>query len=167
MSVFVVDTNKVPLAPCHEAKARKLLDAGKAAIYRKFPFSIILKYSVESPMVPDLRIKLDPGSRTTGIAVVDDQSVSRLCSRVGSSWAGHQKELRRSARFTQRQTSTPYPLSKATMAEQKTTERLVTTIATEPDQQCAHLGTTLGEGMSHHKHQYGVGQVRHATPRKC
>ncbi len=72
MSVFVVDTNKVPLAPCHEAKARKLLDAGKAAIYRKFPFSIILKYSVESPMVPDLRIKLDPGSRTTGMAVVDD-----------------------------------------------------------------------------------------------
>jgi len=25
MSVFVVDTNKTPLTPCHEAKARKLL----------------------------------------------------------------------------------------------------------------------------------------------
>ncbi len=74
MSVFVMDTNKVPLAPCHEAKARILLDAGKAAIYRKFPFAIILKYAVESPKVPDLRVKLDPGSRTTGIAIVDDAS---------------------------------------------------------------------------------------------
>ena len=72
MSVFVVDTNKTPLAPCHEAKARKLLDVGKAAIYRRYPFTIILKYAVESPAVPELRVKLDPGSRTTGIAVVDD-----------------------------------------------------------------------------------------------
>ncbi len=74
MSVFVVDTNKVLLAPCHEAKARILLDAGKAAIFRMHPFTIMLSYAVESPKVPDLRIKLDPGSKTTGIAVVDDQS---------------------------------------------------------------------------------------------
>jgi 5-methylcytosine-specific restriction endonuclease McrA len=74
MSVFVLDTNKIPLAPCHEAKARKLLDVGKAAIYRRYPFTIILKYSVEGPAIPELRVKLDPGSRTTGIAVVDDQS---------------------------------------------------------------------------------------------
>jgi 5-methylcytosine-specific restriction endonuclease McrA len=74
MSVFVVDTNKVPLAPCHEAKARILLDAGKAAIFRMRPFTIILKRAVENPHVSDLRIKLDPGSKTTGIAVVDDAS---------------------------------------------------------------------------------------------
>jgi 5-methylcytosine-specific restriction endonuclease McrA len=74
LSVFVLDTNKVPLAPCHEAKARKLLDAGKAAIYRRFPFIVILKRAVENPQVPDLRVKIDPGSKTTGIAVVDDQS---------------------------------------------------------------------------------------------
>ncbi len=74
MSVFVVDTNKTPLAPCHEAKARKLLDSGKAAIWRRFPFTIILKYAVANPSVPELRIKLDPGSKTTGIAIVDDQS---------------------------------------------------------------------------------------------
>jgi hypothetical protein len=74
MSVFVVDTNKVPLAPCHEAKARILLDAGKAAIFRMRPFTIILKHAVENPHVPDLRIKLDPGSKTTGIAIVSDTS---------------------------------------------------------------------------------------------
>ncbi len=74
MSVFVLDTNKTPLAPCHEAKARILLDAGKAAIFKKRPFTIILKYAVENPVIPDLRIKLDPGSKITGIAVIDDAS---------------------------------------------------------------------------------------------
>ena len=92
MSVFVVDTNKVPLAPCHEDRARRLLKSGKAAIYRRYPFTIMLSRTVENPhemhsvpqskmavwepnaFVPDLRVKLDPGSKTTGIAVVDDQS---------------------------------------------------------------------------------------------
>ena len=72
MSVFVVDTNKTPLVPCHEAKARRLLNAGKAAIFRRYPFTIILKRKVENPVAQDLRIKLDPGSKTTGIAIVSD-----------------------------------------------------------------------------------------------
>src|SRR5215475_13744230 len=72
MSVFVLDTNKTPLVPCHEAKARMLLDAGKAAIFRRYPFTIILKRAVNNPIVPELRVKLDPGSRTTGIAIVGD-----------------------------------------------------------------------------------------------
>jgi|SRR5205807_1951816 len=74
MSVFVLDTNKIPLAPCHEAKARKLLDEGRAAIFRRYPFTIILKHAVECPFVSELRIKLDPGSKATGIAVIDDTS---------------------------------------------------------------------------------------------
>jgi 5-methylcytosine-specific restriction endonuclease McrA len=74
MSVFVVDTNKTPLAPCHEDRARRLLKSGKAAIYRRFPFTIILKHAVENPQVPDLRVKLDPGSKITGVAVVDDKT---------------------------------------------------------------------------------------------
>jgi 5-methylcytosine-specific restriction endonuclease McrA len=74
LSVFVLDTNKTPLAPCHEAKARKLLNTGKAAIFRRYPFTIILKQTIQYPSVPELRIKLDPGSKTTGIAIIDDTS---------------------------------------------------------------------------------------------
>jgi 5-methylcytosine-specific restriction endonuclease McrA len=40
----------------------------------RYPFTIVLKASVEQPEVHPLRLKLDPGSRTTGIALVDDQS---------------------------------------------------------------------------------------------
>jgi 5-methylcytosine-specific restriction endonuclease McrA len=73
-NVFVVDSNKQPLNPVHPARARKLLDSGKAAVYRRYPFTIRLKTAIDTPVVSDLRIKLDPGSKTTGIAVVDDQS---------------------------------------------------------------------------------------------
>lgn len=73
-SVFVVDTNKQPLNPVHPGKARSLLNAGKAAVLKRYPFTIILKWEVEKPQVHPLRIKLDPGSRTTGIALVDDRS---------------------------------------------------------------------------------------------
>jgi 5-methylcytosine-specific restriction endonuclease McrA len=111
MSVFVVDTNKVPLAPCHEAKARKLLDAGKAAIWRCFPFTIILKYAVESPLVPDLRVKLDPGSKTTGIAVVDDCS-GKVVFAAELSHRGHtikeSLDSRRAIRRSRRNRHTRY-----------------------------------------------------------
>jgi 5-methylcytosine-specific restriction endonuclease McrA len=39
-----------------------------------YPFTIILKRVVEQPEVMPLRVKLDPGSKTTGIAIVDDSS---------------------------------------------------------------------------------------------
>lgn len=111
MSVFVLDTNKTPLAPCHEAKARKLLDSGKAAIWRRFPFTIILKYAVESPSVPELRVKLDPGSKTTGIAVVDDQS-GKVVFAAELSHRGHtikeSLESRRAIRRSRRNRKTRY-----------------------------------------------------------
>ncbi len=41
-------------------------------VYRRFPFTIILKKEVQEPHVQSLRLKLDPGSKTTGIAIVND-----------------------------------------------------------------------------------------------
>ncbi len=72
MRVFIIDANHQPLAPTTPRRARKLLNSGKAAVYRRFPFTLILKREVEPFMVPPLRIKLDPGSRTTGMTVVND-----------------------------------------------------------------------------------------------
>jgi 5-methylcytosine-specific restriction endonuclease McrA len=37
-----------------------------------YPFTILLKEPAERPVVEPLRLKLDPGSKTTGIAVVND-----------------------------------------------------------------------------------------------
>src|SRR5450755_5122508 len=72
--VFVVDTKKTPLDPVHPGWARLLLKQGKAAVLKHFPFTIILKGESVDPQIEPLRIKLDPGSRTTGIAIVNDGS---------------------------------------------------------------------------------------------
>lgn len=72
--VFVLDAKKQPLDPVHPGRARILLTSGKAAVFKRYPFTIILKATITNPEVRPLRIKIDPGSRTTGITLVDDGS---------------------------------------------------------------------------------------------
>lgn len=69
--VFVLDTNRNPLMPCHSARARELLKRGRASVYRRFPFTIILHdRTLEESAVQDVQVKIDPGSKTTGVALV-------------------------------------------------------------------------------------------------
>lgn len=70
--VFVIDTDQHPLTPVHPGRARLLLKGGKAAVYRRYPFTLILKKKVEQPTPALLRLKIDPGAKTTGLALVDD-----------------------------------------------------------------------------------------------
>ena len=71
--VFVVDQNKIPLKPIHPVRARKLLSSGKAAVFRLFPFTLILKQKIFNPNVYPLILKIDPGSKITGFALVSDR----------------------------------------------------------------------------------------------
>jgi 5-methylcytosine-specific restriction endonuclease McrA len=72
--VFVVDQDRQPLDPVHPGRARFLLRAGHAAILRRYPFTLILK-EVKPEAEPHLlRVKLDPGSKTTRVALVNDAS---------------------------------------------------------------------------------------------
>lgn len=72
--VFVLDTKKRPLAPCKPGVARSLLKAGKAAVFRMYPFTIILKKEVKED-IPKSQIKIDPGSKRTGLALVQNNLV--------------------------------------------------------------------------------------------
>lgn len=67
--VFVLDKRKRPLMPCTEKRARLLLERGRAVVVRMHPFAIRLKDRVGGAVQP-VRVKLDPGSKTTGIALV-------------------------------------------------------------------------------------------------
>src|SRR5258707_339586 len=73
-NVFVLDNEKRPLTLIHPGGARRLLAAGKAAVYRRYPFTIILHASVEEPAPQPLRLKIDPGANTTGLAIVNDSN---------------------------------------------------------------------------------------------
>ncbi|MHC5776729.1 RNA-guided endonuclease IscB [Nostoc sp.] len=72
--VFVIDQNKKPLDPIHSAQARQLLRNKKAAVFRQFPFTIILFESRPDSPISALRLKIDPGAKYTGIALVNDAS---------------------------------------------------------------------------------------------
>ena len=70
--ILVIDQEKRPLNPIHPARARQLLSHKKAAIFRRFPFTLILKESHPDSTVSKLRLKIDPGAKNTGIALVND-----------------------------------------------------------------------------------------------
>ena len=72
--VLVIDPDKRPLDPVHPGRARHLLATGQAAVYRRYPFVLILKRRASEPHPQPLRLKIDPGSKTTGLAVVNDAS---------------------------------------------------------------------------------------------
>jgi 5-methylcytosine-specific restriction endonuclease McrA len=73
INVFVLDRKKQPRNPVHPSIARQMLRDGKAAIYKRFPFTIILNSLYCSDVAP-LRLKIDPGAKFTGIALVNDAS---------------------------------------------------------------------------------------------
>ncbi len=109
--VFVLDTNKQPLNPVHPGCARLLLKQGKAAVYRRYPFTLILKRTVERPELQPLRVKLDPGSQTTGLALVDDASGQVVWAAEVRHRGGQIKralDKRRAARRSRRQRKTRY-----------------------------------------------------------
>lgn len=70
MAVFVLDMRKRPLMPCTPKRARKLLECGRARVHKLFPFCIrLIDRFVETSVLQPLQLSLDPGSKTTGLAV--------------------------------------------------------------------------------------------------
>src|SRR6266700_1649667 len=71
MSVFVLDTRKHPLMPCSEKRAHLLLRKHRAVVHRLVPFTIRLKDRTrQASAVQPTVLKVDPGSKTTGMALV-------------------------------------------------------------------------------------------------
>lgn len=74
MAVFVLDKRKKALMPCSEKRARKLLAAGRARVHRIFPFAIrVVDRDVSGCELQPVKLKIDPGSRFTGMAVAREQ----------------------------------------------------------------------------------------------
>ena len=69
--VFVLDKNKQPLMPCSSSRARYLLKNRKAAVFKMYPFTLILK-DRDKGDIQEVEVKIDPGSKVSGIALVGD-----------------------------------------------------------------------------------------------
>ena len=73
-AVFVLNPNRQQCNPVHPAIARKLLSSNKAAVFSQYPFTILLK-EVKNDNLKPLRIKIDPGAKFTGLALVSDKNI--------------------------------------------------------------------------------------------
>lgn len=84
MAVFVLDKQGRPLMPCSEKRARLLLARGRARVHRVVPFVIrLVDRSRDTCVFQPLRVKLDPGSKATGLALVrDSDAIDRATGDV-------------------------------------------------------------------------------------
>jgi len=83
---LVVDPKLRPLMPCRPARARLLLKTGRAAVLRRVPFTLVLKAARPEARVSPLRVKIDPGAKTTGMAVLNDGTGEVTWVRRLSRW---------------------------------------------------------------------------------
>ena len=77
MAVFVLNKHKKALMPASEKRARLLLQRGRAVVVKMYPFTIRLKDRVGGEVQP-VRIKIDPGSRNTGVTVVKEIKIDNI-----------------------------------------------------------------------------------------
>ena len=110
--VLVLDKHKHPLMPCSPARARRLLNSKKAAVFRRYPFTIILKERAGGELQP-VELKLDPGSKTTGIALVSEgETGKKLCFAANLQHRGQlvkeSLDSRRAIRRSRRNRTTRY-----------------------------------------------------------
>ena len=69
--ILVIDRNQQPLMPCHPARARQLLALGKASVFKRYPFTIVL-HDRAGGARQVVAVKIDPGSKETGLVLVGD-----------------------------------------------------------------------------------------------
>lgn len=55
--------------------AKKLLKANKASVFKRYPFTIILKKECIPNCENNIQIKIDPGSKTTGLALLKNDQL--------------------------------------------------------------------------------------------
>jgi len=71
--VFVIDADGKQLLPTHPARARKLVQAGRAQVHQVVPFTIQLARVVENP-VGTFTVGIDDGAKHVGIAMVNEHT---------------------------------------------------------------------------------------------
>ena len=81
MAVYVLDKRKRPLMPCSEKRARQMLTRRRAVVHKMYPFTIRLKDRIGGS-IQITKIKIDPGSRYTGVAVVRETRRNTVVSSL-------------------------------------------------------------------------------------
>jgi hypothetical protein len=109
--VFVLDSEKRPLDPIHPGYARWLLSRKKATVFKRYPFTLLLQEPQPEALPHPLRLKIDQGLKTTGLAVINE-ATGEMVWAADPSHRGQaiKKALaeRRAVRRSRRQRKTRY-----------------------------------------------------------
>ncbi|NNN12386.1 MAG: HNH endonuclease [Acidimicrobiaceae bacterium] len=77
--VLAADKHGNPLIPCHPARARKLLQSGRARVHHLAPFVIhLVDREAGNSVVDGVEVGIDPGSKATGISVFWSSEAGRV-----------------------------------------------------------------------------------------
>ena len=108
--VLVVDKRKRPCNTISAAYARILLFNKQAVIHKRFPFTIRLRNDNAVLKDRSYTVKLDPGSRTTGVAITDNQDQVVMLAEIEHRGHTIKRNLdsRRAIRRFRRQRKTRY-----------------------------------------------------------
>src|SRR5262249_44685834 len=68
--VFILDFEHRPVDPVLLGAARRLFSRGQAAVWRRYPFALILKRAVADARPQPLLLKREPARRPTGLALL-------------------------------------------------------------------------------------------------
>ena len=108
--VLVIDKRKRSCNTISAAYARILLFTKQAVIHKRFPFTIRLRNDNAVLKDRSYTVKLDPGSRTTGVAITDDKDSVVMLAEIEH--RGHiikrNLDNRRAARHSRRDRKTRY-----------------------------------------------------------
>ena len=102
--VFVLDRCGAPLMPCHPARARKLLGKGRAVVVRLHPFTIRLRDRVGGE-TQEVGLKVDPGAKTTGLALVREDGEVLFLAEIEHRGARIRKAMQQRSNFRRRRRS--------------------------------------------------------------
>lgn len=108
--VFVLNRSKKPLNMISNVEARILIRKKLAVIHKIYPFTIRLRDNSCVGNDKSYTVKIDPGSKTTGVAIVDDNNSVVMFAEIEH--RGHiikrNLDSRRAVRRSRRQRKTRY-----------------------------------------------------------
>ena len=168
--VFVLDRHKKPLMPCTPKRARLLLARKRAVVHRISPFVIRLKdRRVQESRLQTVALKIDPGSKTTGMAIVRQEATEEgphdhalhLAEVRHRGAAVHQAMLERAAhRRRRRSVNLRY---REPRFNSRTRAAVAPALACLAGRQCAELDAPLRQVGARQAHRGGTRRLRCAT----
>ena len=108
--VIALDKRKQPLGFVTPKRARKLLEKKRAVVHKIYPFTIRIK-DIDSRnfKTKEYKLKIDPGSKVTGLSIVDNNNVYFLAElEHRGQIIKSNLETRKGARRNRRQRETRY-----------------------------------------------------------